>query len=181
MKFFRYVLVLTVMALLFSFCHQKKETPASSKLISFDLSDSVMVDELMRFYLDSNMITPEYLVCDHEKNGGLHSFECISEAVEFCAPGYMQDSLHGTFFQEIGVMTGTSGENNIYICEKNATGYHILFQTLGQIETDNVPENEMINGYHVIYFRSEEIHYRIVFDGKGFVVENVNQNLITAK
>ena len=109
-------------------CKQKKEEKKPEKIVSFDLEDSAMIDELLCFYLDSAIIPEEAFVCDHHKNGGRHTFDCISEDVDFCVPNYMQDSLHGTFFEEIGYQQGSSGDNNIYICERTAKGFHILFK-----------------------------------------------------
>ncbi|MBQ7735703.1 MAG: hypothetical protein IJT61_07235, partial [Bacteroidales bacterium] len=61
-----------ILTLLFSACRPKTEAPA--KLLSFDPADSVLVDQLMRFYLDSNIIPLEAIVCEHS-NDGLYTFD----------------------------------------------------------------------------------------------------------
>lgn len=160
-------------------CKQKKEEKKPEKMVSFDLEDSAMVDELLCFYLDSAIIPEEAFVCDHHKNGGRHTFDCISENVDFCVPNYMQDSLHGTFFEEIGYQQGSSGDNNIYICERTAKGFRILFSTSGTTDADLGPENEFVNGYRVLYFRSEDRRCKLYYDGKKFVIEDLDSHLLS--
>lgn len=160
-------------------CKQKKEEKKPEKMVSFDLEDSAMVDELLCFYLDSAIIPEEAFVCDHHKNGGRHTFDCISENVDFCVPNYMQDSLHGTFFEEIGYQQGSSGDNNIYICERTAKGFRILFSTPGTTDADLGPENEFVNGYRVLYFRSEDRRCKLYYDGKKFVIEDLDSHLLS--
>ena len=90
-------------AVLSTSCHRKAEEPekAPEKIVSLDLSDSTAFHELVHFYITNDIIPKEAVLCDHESKGGMHTFECLAEDLELCAPDYLQDSLHGTFFQEI--------------------------------------------------------------------------------
>ena len=118
---------LLLAAAVFTSCHRKAEEPekAPEKIVSLDLSDSTAFHELVHFYITNDIIPKEAVLCDHEKNGGIHTFACLAEDLELCAPDYLQDSLHGTFFQEVVYNPGSSGDNNIYICQKDEKGFHL--------------------------------------------------------
>ena len=164
---FRNILIpAIVLTLLFGACRPKTEAP--EKLLSFDPADSVLVDQLMRFYLDSNIIPREAIVCDHSA-GGLYTFDCLSENC-FISQDYMQDSLSGTFFTEVSYETGSSGNNNIYICHRDADGFHILFSTEGQTDSYLGPDT-LINGYKVLYLIREDQTLRLYHNGTEFVTE----------
>jgi len=172
--FFFISVLLIAVGVLFVSCGntgEKKETP--QKIVSFDYTDSVTFHELLHFYIANDIIPEEALLCDHESKGGLHTLECLVDDIELCAPDYLQDSLHGTFFQEIVYHPGSSGDNNIYICKKDETGFHLLKSIVGTTNPDLGPENEFVNGYKVIYFQTEDSAYKIYFDGKDFVTEPV--------
>ena len=154
--------------------HQQPTTEEPPKIVSFDLNDSALVNELMCFYIDNEILPKEALVCDHAQKDGLHSFNCMAEDVDFCAPDYMQDSLHGTFFQEIGYHPGSSGDNNIYICNKDENGFHILKSVVGTTNPDLGPQDEFVNGYRVIYFQSDDTAYKLFYNGTEFVVEELD-------
>ena len=167
-------LFVVVIALLTS-CNKKsnKKENAPQKVVSLDLNDPTVFNELVHFYITNDIIPSEAVLCDHESNGGVHTFECLDGELELCAPDYLQDSLHGTFFQEIVYHPGSSGENNIYICKKDDKGYHLLKSIVGTTNSDLGPENEYVNGYKVIYYQTEDNTNKIYFDGKDFVTEPV--------
>ena len=74
--FRKIILPAIIVTLLFGACRPTAEAP--EKLLSFDPADSVLVDQLMRFYLDSNIIPYEAIVCEDGKDG-LYTFDCLSE------------------------------------------------------------------------------------------------------
>jgi hypothetical protein len=164
---FRNILIpAIVLTLLFGACRPKTEEP--EKLLSFDPADSVLVDLLMRFYLDSNIIPREALICEHAE-GGLYTFDCLSENC-FISQDYMQDSTSGVFFTEVSFETGSSGNNNIYICHRDADGFRILFSTEGQTDSYLGPDT-LINGYKVLYLIREDQTLRLYHNGTEFVTE----------
>ena len=75
-------------AAVFTSCHRKAEEPekAPEKIVSLDLSDSTAFHELVHFYITNDIIPKEAVLCDHEKNGGIHTFACLAEDLELCAP-----------------------------------------------------------------------------------------------
>ena len=160
------ILPVIVITLLLGACRPKTEAP--EKLLSFDPADSVLVDQLMRFYLDSNIIPREAIVCDHSA-GGLYTFDCLSENC-FISQDYMQDSTSGVFFAEVSFETGSSGNNNIYICHRDADGFRILFSTEGQTDSYLGPDT-LINGYKVLYLIREDQTLRLYHNGTEFVTE----------
>ncbi len=173
MKRHYFLLVFFIMAAsLFSACHQKQEQPA--KLLSFDPADSVLVDELMRFYIDSNII-PEEAIATKPGEGQLYTFDCLSENC-FISHDYLQDSLSGTFFAEISFETGSSGNNNIYVCQRDENGFRILFTTEGQTDSYLGPDT-LINGYKVLYIRTPEQTLRLFHNGQTFTTEEFNSEL----
>ncbi|MCQ2263015.1 MAG: hypothetical protein MJZ70_01905 [Bacteroidales bacterium] len=158
-------------------CKEKKvEQPP--KIVSFDLQDSALVNDLLCFYMNNDIIPKEAFICDHATKGGMHTFTCLADDVDFCAPDYMQDSLHGTFFQEIGYHQGSSGDNTIYICNKDDKGFHIITSVVGTTNPDLGPQDEFVNGYRVIYYQTDDTAYKLYYDGKKFVSEELtNQPL----
>lgn len=162
-------------AVLTTSCKRKVEQveEAPQKVVSLDLSDSTAFHELVHFYITNDIIPKEAVLCDHEKNGGIHTFACLAEDLELCAPDYLQDSLHGTFFQEVVYNPGSSGDNNIYICQKDEKGFHLLKSFVGTTDPDLGPQDEFVNGYKVIYFQTEDAAYKLYYDGKDFVTEPV--------
>lgn len=160
------IIAAVVLTAVLSACRPKTEAPA--KLLSFDPADSVLVDQLMRFYLDSNIIPHEAIVCEHG-NDGLYTFDCLSEAC-FISQDYLQDSTSGVFFTEVSFETGSSGNNNIFICNRDADGFHILFTTEGQTDSYLGPDT-LINGYKVLYIRREDQTLRLFHNGTEFVTE----------
>ena len=123
---------------------------------------------LMRFYLDSNIIPKEALTVNVPE-GGLYTFDCLSENC-FISQDFMQDSLSGTFFTEVSYETGSSGNNSIYICHRGADGFRILYTTEGQTDSYLGPDT-LINGYKVLYIRTEEQTLRLFYNGTAFVTE----------
>ena len=170
-------------AAVFTSCHRKPEEPekAPEKIVSLDLSDSTAFHELVHFYITNDIIPKEAVLCDHEKNGGIHTFACLAEDLELCAPDYLQDSLHGTFFQEVVYNPGSSGDNNIYICQKDEKGFHLLKSFVGTTDPDLGPQDEFVNGYRVIYFQTEDAAYKLYYDGKDFVTEPVTTPSLAIK
>ena len=164
---FRNILI-TFIALIAMFGACRPKTEAPEKLLSFDPADSVLVDQLMRFYLDSNIIPREAIVCDHS-TGGLYTFDCLSENC-FISQDYMQDSTSGVFVTEVSYETGSSGTNNIYICHRDADGFHILVTTEGQTDSYLGPDT-LINGYKVLYLIREDQTLRLFHNGTQFVTE----------
>ena len=171
---FRNILITFIaLIVLFGACRPKTEAP--EKLLSFDPADSVLVDQLMRFYLDSNIIPHEAIVCEHTE-GGLYTFDCLSENC-FISQDYMQDSLSGTFFTEVSFETGSSGNNNIYICQRDADGFHILFATEGQTDSYLGPDT-LINGYKVLYLIRDDQNLRLYHNGTEFVTEEFSSPIV---
>ena len=171
---FRKIILPTILlTLLFGACRPTAEAP--EKLLSFDPADSVLVDQLMRFYLDSNIIPREALVCEHNE-GGLYTFDCLSENC-FISQDYMQDSTSGVFFTEVSFETGSSGNNNIYICQRDADGFHILFATEGQTDSYLGPDT-LINGYKVLYLIREDQTLRLYHNGTEFVTEEFSSPIV---
>ena len=164
--FRKIILPAIIVTLLFGACRPTAEAP--EKLLSFDPADSVLVDQLMRFYLDSNIIPREALVCEHAE-GGLYTFDCLSENC-FISQDYLQDSTSGVFFTEVSYETGSSGNNNIYICHRDADGFRILFTTEGQTDSYLGPDT-LINGYKVLYLIREDQTLRLYHNGTEFVTE----------
>ena len=160
------IIAAVVLTAVLSACRPKTEAPA--KLLSFDPADSVLVDQLMRFYLDSNIIPHEAIICEHTE-GGLYTFDCLSENC-FISQDYMQDSTSGVFFTEVSFETGSSGNNNIFICNRDADGFHILFTTEGQTDSYLGPDT-LINGYKVLYIIREDQTLRLFHNGTKFVTE----------
>lgn len=150
-------------------CNSKKEA-TDARLLSFDPKDSVLVDELMRFYIDSNIIPKEFIKCP-ESGSKYYTFACINDSLCEISNNYMQDSLSGTFYVEVVPFeTGSSGNNNIYICQKNNSGYHILLATEGQIDSEIGPDT-MINNYNTLYIQKDEQYFQLYFDGKQFAMK----------
>ena len=174
---------LLLAAAVFTSCHRKAEEPEKvpEKIVSLDLSDSTAFHELVHFYITNDIIPKEAVLCDHEKNGGIHTFACLAEDLELCAPDYLQDSLHGTFFQEVVYNPGSSGDNNIYICQKDEKGFHLLKSFVGTTDPDLGPQDEFVNGYRVIYFQTEDAAYKLYYDGKEFVTEPVTTPSLATK
>ena len=179
---FRFVTLILAVAV-FTSCGNKtaKEKEAPKKIVSFDYSDSVTFHELLHFYITNDIIPEEALLCDHESKGGLHTLECLADDIELCAPDYLQDSLHGTFFQEIVYHPGSSGDNNIYVCKKDEKGFHLLKSIIGTTNPDLGPQNEFVNGYKVIYYQAEDMVYKLYYDGKDFVTELVEDQPLAQK
>lgn len=144
------------------------EKPKDNRLLSFDPKDSALVDELVRFYIDSNIIPKEALICQHPTDKYL-SYSCINENCEI-ANDFMQDSLSGTFFAEVAYATGSSGNNNIYICNKSENGFRILYSIEGQIDSYLGPDT-MINNYKVLYIRQQDEFLQLYYDGKQFTTK----------
>lgn len=174
---------LLLAAAVFTSCHRKAEEPeeAPEKVVSLDFSDSTAFHELLHFYITNDIIPKEAILCDHESNGGMHTFACLAEDLELCAPDYLQDSLHGTFFQEVVYNPGSSGDNNIYICQKDEKGFHLLKSFVGTTDPDLGPQDEIINGYKVLYFQTEDAAYKLYYDGKDFVTEPVTTPSLATK
>ena len=164
--FRKIILPAIILTLLLGACRPTAEAP--EKLLSFDPADSVLVDQLMRFYLDSNIIPREALVCEHAE-GGLYTFDCLSENC-FISQDYLQDSTSGVFFTEVSYETGSSGNNNIYICHRDADGFRILFTTEGQTDSYLGPDT-LINGYKVLYLIQGDQTLRLYHNGTEFVTE----------
>jgi len=154
-----------------------KEEP---KLVSFDPTDSLQVDALMRFYIDSEIIPKEALTCENKEEGDLYTYDCLNEDC-FITNDFI-DSTSATFFVEVAFETGSSGSNSIYICRHDKKGFSILFNTEGQINNDLAPE-EIINGYKTVCVETIDHQSRIIFDGTQFILEELpeEQNLVTQK
>lgn len=169
------VTLFVVVAALMSGCNKKsnKKENAPQKVVSLDLNDPTVFNELVHFYIANDIIPSEAVLCDHESKGGMHTFECLHEDLELCAPDYLQDSLHGTFFQEIVYHPGSSGDNNIYICKKDEKGFHLLKTIIGTTNPDLGPQDEVVNGYKVLYYQTEDSACKLYYDGKDFVTEPV--------
>lgn len=182
--FSKIVLIALVVCGLSVSCSKKKADKTQQppqKILSLDPADSVAYHELLAFYLNEGILPSEAFDCQHDVNGGLHSLCCLTEEVQecWCVPDYMQDSLHGTFFQEIDIDMGSSGDGIIYICEKNAQGFRILYTVVGTIDLDE-PADQFQNGYRVIYFTTDggENKRKLFFDGKTFVEEDIPDNTL---
>lgn len=179
-KFLISAIVITV---LLGACRPKTEAP--EKILSFDPADSVLVDQLMRFYLDSSIIPQEAINCE-VKEGELYTFDCLSENC-FISQDYLQDSISGVFFTEVTFETGSSGNNNIFICNRDDNGFQILYSTEGQTDSYLGPDT-LINGYKVLYLRRADQILRLYYDGTGFVTEEYTspnspeeENLLTSE
>lgn len=159
-------------------CNNKPTATEPEKTVSFDPNDSALVDDLMRFYISSNIIPKEALQENHDKDGKMYNFDCLSE--DCFITNDLIDSATNTFFTEVTFHPGSSGDNDIYICQKDTAGFHILSNFQGQIDPDLGAET-MLNGCRVIYFRTEGIPKRLIFNGKEFVVENLEENIIASK
>ncbi len=153
----------------------KKEEP---KVLSFDPDDSVQVDQLMRFYVEKEIIPKEALNCSPGENE-LYTFDCIGDDC-FISNDFI-DSASGTFFVEVSYETGSSGNNSIYICQRTEENFAILFSTEGQINSD-LGEEAVVNGYKVVYVETTDHKNRIVFNGSEFTMEEIpSQDLVTQK
>ncbi len=159
-------------------CNNKPTAAEPEKTVSFDPNDSALVDELMRFYISSSIIPKDALLVNHEQDGGMYNFDCLSE--DCFITNDLIDSATNTFFTEVTFHPGSSGDNDIYICRKDTAGFHILSNLQGQIDPD-LGEEAMVNGCRVIYFRTEGIAKRLVFNGKEFEVENLEENQLASK
>ena len=163
--------LLVMIGMCFGAC-QLKQQEGEAHLLSFDPQDSVLVDELMRFYIDSNIIPQEALLAHQE--GELYTFDCVSDNCEI-VNDFMQDSLSDTFFVEVTYDVGSAGNNNIYICHRSPEGFSILFSTIGQINCYLGPDT-IINNYKVLYVQTENQQYKLFFDGTHFVMEDYVSN-----
>ena len=163
---------------------EKKQKVPPQKIVSLDPADSVAYNELIAFYLQEGILPQEAFVCDHAENGALYPLCCLSEDAQcaLCAPDYMQDSLHGTFFQEIDFDMGSSGDANIYICEKNTQGFQLLYSVVGTIDLDQ-PSDQFVNGYRIIYFTNDSgaNKRKLYFNGKKFVEEDIPDDILANK
>ena len=74
------------------------------------------------------------------------------------------------FFTEVSYETGSSGNNNIYICHRDADGFRILFTTEGQTDSYLGPDT-LINGYKVLYLIQGDQTLRLYHNGTEFVTE----------
>ncbi len=146
----------------------KQDKVKDNRLLSFDPKDSALVDELMRFYIDSNIIPKEALICNPQTTK-LLSFSCLNDNCEI-ANDYMQDSLSGTFFTELSYQTGSSGNNNIYICKKDNNGFRVLYSIEGQTDSYLGPDT-IINNYKVLYIRQADQFFQLYFDGQKFTTK----------
>ena len=140
------------------------------KLLSFDPQDSVQVDQLLRFYMQNDILPQEALACKHDTLHGLHTFDCLSEEC-FITNDFI-DSASCTFFVEVDFDSGSSGNNGIYICQRTEEGFKILFSTEGSINQELRPES-IVNGYKVLYVQSQDHTSRVFYDGKKFVREDL--------
>ena len=75
-------LFVVVIALLTS-CNKKsnKKENAPQKVVSLDLNDPTVFNELVHFYITNDIIPSEAVLCDHESNGGVHTFECLNDRI----------------------------------------------------------------------------------------------------
>lgn len=139
-------------------------------ILSFDPKDSVLVDELVRFYIDSNIIPADALIVK-PADGQLLTFDCVNENCEI-SNDFLQDSVGNTFFVEVMYAAGSDGNNNIYICQKDETGFKILFQMEGFINPD-AGEEKVVNGYKVLYIQQNALVFELYFDGQQFTTKEI--------
>ena len=178
MKKIGLVLIAVLMGCVVACNNHKPTATEPEKTVSFDPNDSALVDELMRFYLSSNIIPQEALQVNHDKDGGMYNFDCLSD--DCFITNDLIDSATNTFFTEVTFHPGSSGDNDIYICRKDTAGFHILSNLQGQIDPDLGTET-IVNGCRVIYFRAEGIAKRLVFNGKEFEVEDLEDIKLASK
>lgn len=177
------LVAVSIISVCFTACGDKntpfKKTP-EPKLISFDPHDSVQVDQLMRFYIENEIIPKEALACKHDSVQGLHTFDCLCEDCFITNDCIDADSC--TFFVELDFDSGSSGNNGIHICQRTDEGFKILFTTEGSINQDLGPEC-MVNGYTVLYVQSQDHTSKVFYNGKQFVREDLptEQNTIVQK
>lgn len=168
--YFPILFLLTLICGMATSCKSNVESNSDERQLSFDPQDSVLVDELMRFYIDSNIIPQAALIGQPEENR-LIDFDCISEDCEI-SNDFMGDSDDYTFFVEVMYATGSAGNNNIYICQKAAEGFRILYQMEGVINPD-VGEEKMENGYKVLYIQQDITFFELYYDGHQFTVREI--------
>ena len=155
-------------------------TEEAQPVVRFNPEDTASVDALLSFYIKNNIIFPEMLRCDetHAHGEGTPlTYDCLKDGCEI-AHDYLQDSLSPYFFMELNCMSGSCG-NDIYILKKTDTDFEVLFNECGTIDQELGPDT-LINGFKVLYFEKELKTYRILFDGNGFVSEELAPQEIAA-
>ena len=79
------------------------------------------------------------------------------------------DSFTASIYTELYLQC-RNGNNNIFICNRDADGFRILFTTEGQTDSYLGPDT-LINGYKVLYLRREDQTLRLFHNDKEFVTE----------
>ncbi|MBQ7489246.1 MAG: hypothetical protein IJT51_01845 [Bacteroidales bacterium] len=167
-KFLIPIIALAMSAVAVS-CGNRDE--AAQPVVRFNPEDTASVDALLSFYIKNNIIFDEMLRCDGTHTDGTPlTYDCLKDGCEI-AHDYLQDSLSPYFFMELNCMSGSCG-NNIYILKKSDPDFEILFDECGTIDQELGPDT-IVNGFKVIYFEKELKTYRIIFDGNGFVSEEL--------
>lgn len=151
-------------------CKMNTNDAVKPSAISFDPQDSLLVDELMRFYAAQEIIPAEALTCQPEATS-LLTFDCVSEDCEI-SNDFLQDSLGNTFFVEVMYAVGSAGNNNIYICQRSEEGFAVLFQIDGIINPEAEAE-KMENGYKVLCVQQDNSFYEIYYDGTQFTKREI--------
>lgn len=160
------------LCLLFISCTQKIE---KQQEISFNPKDSVSVDALFDFYIESGIILPEMLKNpENLTSNHFHSYDCLIDDCEI-THDYLQDSLSNYFFMELSCFSGSCG-NNIYIICKENERFSILYNECGSIDSDLGPDT-LVNNFKVIYYSTEGNHYKLFFDGKEFKSEEMSKKV----
>lgn len=175
-RFLTILITLCLIGGVFFSCKEKKDAskqPKEPAILTFNPEDSIQVDQLMRFYIENEIIPKEALACKHDSVNGLHTFDCLCEDC-FITNDFI-DSNSQTFFVELDFDSGSSGNNGIYICQRNENGFKILFSTEGSIDQDLGPECKE-NGYNVLYIQSQDHVSRLFYNGKQFVREDLKKD-----
>lgn len=169
--YFSILFLLTLIGGVVVSCQSNMENSGNERQLSFDPQDSLLIDELMRFYIDSNIIPQAALICQPEE-GRLLDFDCLSEACEI-SNDFMGEADDSTFFVEVMYAAGSAGNNNIYICQKGTEGFKILYQLEGFINPD-AGEEKSENGYKVLYIQQDDItFFELYYDGSHFTVREI--------
>lgn len=158
-------------------CENKAET-VDNVVIRFSPEDTADVDALFDFYIRNGILFPAMLKCSELHTADEpHTYDCLNDGCEM-AHDYLIDSTAPYFFLELNCMSGTCG-NDIYFLEKKDSTFVILFNECGTIDQDLGPDT-LINGFRVIYFEKGSKNFRIIFDGKDFVTEELSASPLTA-
>lgn len=171
------IIFVAVLGFVFVSCGNKAET-VDNVVVRFSPEDTADVDVLFDFYIQNGILFPAMLKCSelHSPNEP-HTYDCLNDGCEM-AHDYLIDSTAPYFFLELNCFSGSCG-NDIYFLEKKDSSFVILFNECGTINQDLGPDT-LINGFRVIYFEKESNPFRIIFNGKEFVTEELTTPSLTA-